>query len=106
MFGREDETELRLIRRGKYFVPDRNYDYFVLKRLMFTAGLSQHNGIRLLVDSDQYDKVLKVSERTICVTHVDPECSLCGGTGVCETELYDGLVNCWLCYPEEEPDAT
>lgn len=68
MFGREDETELRLVRRGKYLVPDRNYDYFVLKRMMFTAGLSQHNGIRLLADSDQYDKVLAVAERTICVT--------------------------------------
>jgi len=29
-------------------------------------------------------------------------CTLCGGTGVCETELYEGLVNCWRCYPEEK----
>jgi len=102
MFGKEDETELRLIRRGKYLVPDRNYDYFVLKRLMFAADLSQFHDVRLLADSDQYDKVLAVSERTICVTYVDPGCTLCGGTGVCETELYEGLVNCWRCYPEEK----
>lgn len=67
-----DETELRLIRRGKYLVPDRNYDYFVLKRLMFTANLVQSNGIRLLADSDQYDKVLDVAECTICVTEEEP----------------------------------
>lgn len=67
MFGREDENELRLIHRGKYLMPDRNCDYFRLKRLMFTAGLNQYNGIRLLADSDQYDKVLEVAQRTICV---------------------------------------
>jgi len=66
MFGKEDETELRLIRRGGYLRPDRNYDYFVLKRLMFAAGLDQTRGV-LLLDS-QYDKVLAVAERTICVT--------------------------------------
>lgn len=101
MFGREDETELRLVRRGEYLYPDRNYDYFVLKRMMFTANLSQSRGIRLRVSSDQLDKVLAVAERTVCVTYVDPDCSHCGGTGVCETELYEGLVNCCMCYPEE-----
>lgn len=24
-------------------------------------------------------------------------CEVCGGTGVCETELYEGLVNCHRC---------
>lgn len=67
MFGREDENELRLIHRGKHLIPDRNCDYFRLKRLMFTAGLNQHSGIRLLANSDQYDKVLEVAQCTICV---------------------------------------
>ena len=25
------------------------------------------------------------------------ECENCGGTGECETELYEGLVTCWYC---------
>jgi hypothetical protein len=66
MFGSEDETELRLVQRGGYLRPDRNYDYFLLKRLMFTAGLSQTRGV-LLLDS-QLDKIQAVAERTICVT--------------------------------------
>lgn len=24
-------------------------------------------------------------------------CENCGGTGECETELYDGLTTCWVC---------
>jgi hypothetical protein len=64
-----DETELRLVRRGKWLCPDRNYDYFVLKRLMFTAGISQFNGIRLLEDSDQYERIQDViGDKTICIT--------------------------------------
>lgn len=25
------------------------------------------------------------------------ECKNCGGTGECETELYEGLTTCWVC---------
>lgn len=70
MFGSEDETELRLIRRGGYLRPDRNYDYFLLKRLMFAADLPQTRGV-LLLDS-QYDKILAVTGCTICVTEEEP----------------------------------
>jgi hypothetical protein len=53
------ETDLRLVERGKYLVPDRNYDYFLLKRLMFSADLNMFHGVRLLTESDQFDRVLK-----------------------------------------------
>jgi len=26
-------------------------------------------------------------------------CEICGGTGKCETELHEGLVSCWNCFP-------
>ncbi len=53
------EKDLRLVQRGKYLYPDRNYDYFRLKHFMFYANLNQSNGIRLLMDSNQYDRILE-----------------------------------------------
>lgn len=38
----------------------------------------------------------KVDKNPDCI-FCRPDCENCGGTGECETELYEGLTTCWLC---------
>jgi hypothetical protein len=56
------------------------------------------NGLERSFDGSGFEILGTVSTEIIPIqASQELVCSHCGGSGVCETELHDGLVNCWRC---------
>ncbi len=69
--GRIQEKDLRLVERDGRLHPERNYDHFVLKRLMFEAQmLPTTRGIN--IGQSQYDAILKHAAASNLKIHVMP----------------------------------